>query len=745
MPAKTLIASALLAWVLLCVGAMALGAQPDDGQPHLEAELLRTQQAHPDTAVNHAAQQALRLIHSGTLPQLLQAELHLGELLYARNSYNLALTHLSTALHLAQQLGADEQEARCLARMGNVMQLKGQYARALEHYEQAAKLNRRLGNQQQLARVLVSQGTAFALTGSNMHGVELMLDALNLLEGMADTEGMAWTSLSISRLFNRIGLGDKAMQYAEQALNLYRSIQNSNGELLSLTEQANINFGERLYPEALRIARQVLEANTKGNNTHGMAGNHLLLGIIYYHTDSLQLALQHLNRAHKLKHSLNDSLNLSRLNVYLGKTHIAMGQQKIGLGHLRTALLLAQQQHLQADLGEAHLGLSELYDQQGMHQLALQHYRSYAAIHDSLNTTAIARLEMQYDFEKREQERELIARQRDEIQRVKLQRQRIISAFLVGALVLAIAFASVVFRFLHEKQRSNQMLTERNAEIEQQKHEIETQQQQITSSITYASRIQKAILPMQHTLDEHFAEHFVIYQPKNIVSGDFYWVGTLADGRLAVVVADCTGHGVPGAFMSILGVSLLKDLTASRNQDAGDILFHLRRMVIALLHQTGRPGESHDGIDMALALFDRDGLQLQFAGAYSSLLVARHDQQPPVPGATAKSLNGITLYELRGDKQPVGYHLTGERPFRTLRMGYHPSDTFYMASDGYPDQFGGQHNFKIMMSGFKELLLQAQPLPLAQQGDFLLQRYEQYKGAERQTDDVVVMGFRVRE
>lgn len=756
---RTIVAIVLAVWALLQTSAMALRAQPADSLARWIEMMQRTQQALPDTAVAHAAQRSLQLAHANQQPQLLQAELHLAELLYARNSYDLALLHLNAALRLAQQQRDEPTMARCLARMGNAMQLKGQYARALELYQQAANINRQQGNQQQLARVLVSQGSAIALTGSNMRGIELMLDAMSLFEAQNDTEGMAWTALSISRLFNRIGLGDKAIQYAELALNQYRSIHNPNGELLSLTEQANIYFGERLYPEALRIAQQVLTANTAAHNVHGMAANHLLMGIIYYYTDSLQLALQHLNRAHELKRSLNDSINISRLNLYMGKTHVAMGNQRTGLDHLRAALQLAQQQHLKADQGEAHLALSELYGLQQQHQLALQHYHSYSAIHDSLNTTAIARLEMQYDFEKREQERELLAKQRDEIQRGRLQRQRIISAFLVAALALAIAFAIVVFRFLHEKQRSNQMLTERNAEIEHQKLEIESQrdyanqqrdqiaaqQQQITSSITYASRIQKAILPRQQTLNEQFIEHFVIYRPKNIVSGDFYWVGSLADGRLAVVVADCTGHGVPGAFMSILGISLLKDLATSSGQEAGEILFNLRRTVIALLHQADRSGESqNDGIDMGLVLFDRQQLQLQFAGAYTPLLIVRPDHQPPVPGATAKSLNGSSLYELRGDKQPVGYHLTGEKPFRTHHLSYFATDTFYMASDGYSDQFGGEHNFKIMASGFKQLLLQAQAYPLHQQGSFLLERYEQHKGQERQTDDVVVMGFQVR-
>lgn len=712
----------------------------------------------PDSATSKAMREVETALAGGQSIVLLNAELHLGEALYANNRYEPALQHLGIALQIAQTEHLEPQAAQCLARMGNVLQLKGHYAQALDLYEQAAEINRRTNNQQQLGRVLVTQGSTLGLTGHNMQGIENMLDALSIFERLNDTEGMAWASLSISRLFNRIKLNDKAIQYAEQALNLYRSIGNANGELLTLTEQANIHFGNQHYADALSIAQQVLARNTATGNTHAMAANHLLIGIIHYHTDSLASALLNLNKSYQLKRSLNDSLNLARLNLYLGNVHLTMGNKQQGQQHLNTALQIAQQQHLRTDEGEAYHRLSQLLEQQGNAAIALQYYRRYTSIRDSLQTADIARLEMQYDFDKREQERELLAQQREEIQRITLQRQRTISAFLIGALVLAVAFALVVLHFLREKQRSNQMLTERNAEIEAQKHEIEaqrdyanqqrdqiaSQQQQITDSITYASRIQKAMLPRQQTLQDKFAEHFVIYLPKNIVSGDFYWTDTLADGRCALVVADCTGHGVPGAFMSILGISLLKDLTTSRNETAGEILSRLRQTVISLLHQTGQAGESQDGIDMGLVLIDRAQQQLQFAGAYSPLLIARPANQPPVANAHhTEQGNNVCLYELRGNKQPVGFHVTGQRPFDTHTVNYLPTDTFYMSSDGYPDQFGGKHNLKLKMSGFRATLLEAQSLPIGQQAELLTQRFAQFRGDNRQTDDVVVMGFRI--
>lgn len=738
-----------------------LGAQSQNQSHEFDwligrSEMLRMSNA--DSSIDYARRAVSMAQASGDAQQVVQSEFALGSAYYSRNDYELSLHHLNKSLLLARSSNDDKWTALNLGRIGNVYQLKSNYEMALSAYREAATINKRIDNKPQLARMLVNIGTVYSITGSSTKAIELMLEALGTFENIGDQEGQAWASLSISRLFNRIGNTDKAQHYAELALNKYKAINNQNGITLTLTELSNIYFRSQIYDKALSIAKQVLAINRESGNIHGQSVNHLLMGIIYYKMDSLALSLESLNKAKELKQMLNDSIDLARLNHYLGNVYIAKGRSAAGLESLNVALQIAQRQGQLGEESEIYHSLSVLHRQNGSYKLALENFQKYASLKDSLNANEIDRLEMQYDFDKREREQELITQQKEEIQRVNIRRQQTLIIFISVALLLALAFATVIFHFFKEKQRNNQILTERNAEIERQKLEIEaqrdlashqrdqiaTQQQQITDSITYAGRIQKAILPRPENLEQLLKNHFVFYLPKNIVSGDFYWVAPIADGRLAIVVADCTGHGVPGAFMSMLGITLLKELTTSVNETPGEILFRLRRLVISLLQQSGNLGDSQDGIDMALALVDREKSEIQFAGAYLPMLIVRQEKLQPISIANSvETKNGYSLFEIKGDKMPIGFHVVGEKPFTTKTIQYFSTDTFYLLSDGYTDQFGGAKNSKYMLISLKMLLLEIQHLPLNQQRERLIDNFTQYKGEQKQMDDVVLFGFKL--
>jgi len=723
----------------------------------LNAEKFRT--SNPDTAIV-LAQKALNIASDlSDKIYMLKAEHTLGYCYYSRNDFELALNHLQRSLSIAQELNQDSWIALNLNRIGNVYQLKIDYSQALSYYRGALEINEKLADKVQIARTQVNIGTVYSLTGAFSKAIEHMLQALETYEKEGDKEGMAWTSLSIARLFSRIEIYDKALQYNELSLNLYRSLNNQNGVILSLTELANINYHSGKNEKALEIAKEVLASNIQTQNIHGQAANYLLIGIIYYELNNLDKANENLLKALNLKQTINDSIDISKLNRYLGDVQVKAGNYHDGLKYLTSAMSIARKQKLMSDVRDAYISLSQAYRLKGDFQKALEHYEYHSAIKDSINAGEISRLEMQYDFDKREREQELITKQREAVQQAKLERQRLFTLSISIALLLTMALASVVFYFLREKQKINKLLVAQNQEIEDQKQEIERQrdlaerqrdqiadqQKQITDSIRYASRIQSAVLPRTQWLNEYLSEYFVFYQPKNIVSGDFYWVTPLYDGRIAVAVADCTGHGVPGAFMSMLGITLLKELTSlHKKENAGDILFKLRQLVIASLNQTGKEGDSHDGMDMSLTIIEKDTNEIEYAGAYLPMLVVRKTEiggfNDDVP---VENQAGYSLYEFKGNKMPIGFHVIGEKPFTTHRIKYHPNDVFYMFSDGYTDQFGGPSNQKYMLINFKKLLLDIQTKPLREQQRIIEQNFEDFKGNQKQVDDILVMGFRV--
>lgn len=725
------------------------------------AEFLRS--AQPDSALR-VVHYAMHFVLGKTDSLEVKAFHTAGNCYYSLNRYDSALVCYRQSLRLARDNKLPYWVARNLNRMGNVYQLKSRSSRALSYYKSALKLNETLNDREEVARTLVNIGTVYSLVGSYPEAVRYMLSALETYSALSSSEGVAWTSLSLARLFSRIEMLQKALQYGEQALRFYRRIDNRTGIILAQTNLANIYFRLGHYTLAREMAVKVLKANKVSGNMHAQAANYLLLGIIYFETGRYDSAAVSFSRSLKLKTMLNDSLDLAKLYCYIGKLQVKTGNPSKGLVYLVQALQIAQSNHLLSDLMEIYGSLSDAYQITGRYRKALSYNQLYARIKDSINSGNIARLAMKYEFEKREREQELLVQQREAIQQEKLDRQRAVTLLISVALFLAVVLALVVLHLYSVKKRSNRELLKRNAEIIsqkneiiEQKHEIEAQrdlaekqrdriaeqQKQITDSITYAGRIQTAVLPRPESLGRFFDDYFVLYLPKNIVSGDFYWVTNLPDGRLAVAVADCTGHGVPGAFMSMLGITLLKELTALRFVSSGELLDKLRSLVITSLNQRPDRPDSHDGMDLGLLILDFDNASAQFSGAYMPLLLVRKSDKPePLKQVKAVSDSGFTLYEIKGDKMPVGCHVAGQKPFSTHTFTIEPDDRFYLLSDGYTDQFGGPKNQKLMMVNFKKIILAMQQQSMTEQRQLLLETFTRYRGARKQVDDIIVMGFK---
>jgi len=261
-----------------------------------------------------------------------------------------------------------------------------------------------------------------------------------------------------------------------------------------------------------------------------------------------------------------------------------------------------------------------------------------------------------------------------------------------------------------------------------QRDQIAEQRREIMDSIYYAEKIQKAILPDHTQMDEIFDDHFVFFRPLNVVSGDYYWA-TRKGNKTVVVAADCTGHGVPGAFLSILGITLLNEIVLKREIDkASDILDELRENIKFTLSQTGIVGEHRDGMDMALCIIDYETMELQYVGAHNPLYLVRHEE----------------LIVFKADKMPVGIFIDDrEKNFTNHRIPLQHNDTLYIFSDGYIDQFGGEKNTKFKSKSFKQLLMKLSKLPMKRQKELLIETHDQWKGERLQIDDILVIGIQI--
>jgi serine phosphatase RsbU (regulator of sigma subunit) len=270
-----------------------------------------------------------------------------------------------------------------------------------------------------------------------------------------------------------------------------------------------------------------------------------------------------------------------------------------------------------------------------------------------------------------------------------------------------------------------QKVKERTTEIQDKNEELSQQKIEITDSIHYASRIQSALLPPVEDMDRLLPSYFILNKPRDIVSGDYYWVSH-KDNKVVVAVADCTGHGVPGAFMSILGIAFLNEIISKTEVISADkILNELREHLIKSLHQTGRKDETRDGMEMALCVVDFGTKKLQYSGAFRPLYFIRNQE----------------LKEFKGDNMPIGVY-DDENPFSNKELHFKEDDIIYMFSDGYVDQIGGPDRKTFRSRKFKQLLINIHHKPLLEQKEILDKEYEEWRHDIEQIDDIMVMGIR---
>lgn len=318
-------------------------------------------------------------------------------------------------------------------------------------------------------------------------------------------------------------------------------------------------------------------------------------------------------------------------------------------------------------------------------------------------------------------------------------------------LILSLILWNQMFETLFGLQLKTQDKLENAYEALQENHEqLEEKSQEITDSIQYAKRIQTAILPPDRIVKEYLKDSFILYKPKDIVAGDFYWMETVED-TVYFAAADCTGHGVPGAMVSVIcNTGLNRSVREFELRDPAKILGKCRELVIKEFEKSDE--EVKDGMDISLCALNLQTLELQWAGANNPLWIATSRQlstsseapesRKPVRSANGLTADGLSLYEVKADKQPIGKYDI-EKPFTSHSIQLAEGDTLYIFSDGFPDQFGGEHGKKYKSGKFKRTLIELAQKPIDQQRDLLDQEFETWKGPIEQIDDVCVIGVKV--
>jgi len=638
--------------------------------------------------------------------------LALGEQ-YKYNLPDSAMIYFQEALQVSEQLGSLSLQANSKRSIGVVIENQGMYDQALEEYFAALAFFEEDENKPGMASCYNDIAIIHYFQGSSELCMEYLTLSFEIKKDLGDTEGMANYYINMSALNNSLGRYEEALEFIDQSIDLYKELDDKNGIATGYGNIGTINYELGNFQLAVENHMKSLEMHEEINNKDGMA--HSMSNIAgAYRQMADSVARTETQRLEYLNQAVSYGLRCYALTEELDAVYV--------------------QNYVANTLHGAYRALGDPWK-------ALEYAQIFINTSDSLfneeKTRAIEEMDTKYETEKKQQQIELQESQiiaRDATIKQQKTFRNALAAGLLGVvlIIIVVIYANV------QKRKDNRKIKEQNAQILEANEElivlneaISKQNSEIVDSISYAQRIQSAMMPPEGYFNELLDESFILYKPKDIVSGDFFWIKQV-NQYIVVAAADCTGHGVPGAFMSLLGISYLNEIVQRREiTQANQVLDELRRQIKHSLRQHGQPDESKDGIDMAICAIDLKTRTMLYAGAFNPVYLIREEKGKPV------------LIEYKADRMPLGYHQGKDRAFTNNEIKLEIGDTFYIFSDGYVDQKGGPDLKKFMSKRFKNLLLDIHEEPMFDQKTKLEKTLTDWMGNQMQIDDILVVGVRV--
>lgn len=422
--------------------------------------------------------------------------------------------------------------------------------------------------------------------------------------------------------------------------------------------------------------------------------------------------------------------------------------------NFKKATYISKKLDAKAEAMDAFIGLSSCEEKLNMPDSALEHYKLYVAMKDSIfskdKSMEIGKMEAGFNYQKRMLEQKRKEEKKDIINKEEHARQNTIIYSTSFVLLLLAMFVFLLYNRFKITKKQKDVIEEQKQEVDNAYMALNTKNKEITDSIHYAQRIQTALLKPEESVSSHFPEHFILYMPKDIVAGDFYWgfektFSDTDDSLLYIAVGDCTGHGVPGGFLSMLGIAFLNEIVSVEEiLTPAEILNRLNKKFIKELNQENNEDFIRDGMDISLIsvrLGDKktDKRVIQYAGANNPLWRIK-----PVDVNTSDATSAFEIIETKADKQPIGMYIKElMHPFTNHIMEVEAGTSIYIFSDGYADQFGGVKGKKFKYKRLKDLLLSNQDIEMPEQKNLLIETFNNWKGDNEQVDDVCMIGIKI--
>jgi len=670
-------------------------------------------------------------------------------LLVACFSFQSKASNLDSLSKYISSASEDTTKIEALIKLGKKLR-NGQVDSATTIFQQALQLSKKIKWRKGEALAYGTLATCKSIQSDYPGAIEYYYNALAIHEELNNLDGVAVMYAGLGVLYKNTNDLEKALELHNKAL----EIDLKRGD----TARTSLHYGNigvvykhlQDFDKALEYYGKALEIDTKNNNIDGQSRHLGNIGVIHKNLENYEEAITYYFKALEISEQQNDLEGILIKSQNLGNLYILLGKYAEAEKYIQRALDLSNQLGSLNGLYSGYSKQTTLYEHMGRDKEALKSLRLAMAYKDSIfneeNKKEILRQEVNFEFEKKqaieqaEHEKELAVAASEQ------KRQQLFLVFLAVILLAVIIISFIIYKSLKNSNKQKQLIEQQKFEVEQQKIIVDNKNKEITDSIIYARRIQQAILPPKEVLSKNLENGFILYKPKDVVSGDFYWMessdintnGAL-EKAIFLAAADCTGHGVPGAMVSVVcNNALNRAVREFKLTNPAEILDKVRLLVIETFEKSEE--EVNDGMDIALCSLtfqipsaelneSETVATLQYAGANNALYMVKTNDKEK-------------LIEIKPNKQPIG-KVDNPEPFTQHTIKLQKGDTIYMFTDGFADQFGGKKGKKLMYKPFKNLLLSIQDKTMNEQKAMLGQYFEDWKGNLEQVDDVCVIGVRI--
>jgi len=667
-----------------------------------------------------------------------------------------------------QQLKIKFQKSRAFAlnNIGINYQNQGDYIKAIDYYIQAQEIYREIDDKKGTAKCFNNIGLIYKSQGDYAKAVDFFTQSLKMHEEIGAKQGMGVALNNIGTIYKAQEDYTKAIDFFTQSRKIYEEINDQRRVATSLNNIGTIYLNQGDYTKAIDHFTQSLKTYKAFEDKKGIALALNNIGVIYNKQKDYTKAIDYYTQCLEIYKALGDKSGIANTLNNIGTIYQDQGNPLKALEYYKNALNIAQKIGDTHKIAVATQSLWVVNKSLGYFKEGLKMYELYIKTRDSIrskkNQKEIIRQEYKYKYEKQAAadsikaveaakviDAQLLAEQ---AQNKQSQQQKY---FLFAGLLLALLFGGFIFNRFRLTDKQKKIIEQQKSEVEQQKATVEaahkkTERQkylieqahtQITDSINYAKRLQNAILPSLDEVNTHLPNNFILFKPKDVVSGDFYWFEHL-DGTSYLAAADCTGHGVPGAMISVVCSNALnRSVNEFGILSPAKILNKTRELVIETFAKSGE--RVQDGMDIVLCAFKDN--KVIYSGANNPLWIVRKTElltQAQKENPNTITEHDLSIIEYKANRQPVGLYPV-MKDFTQEEIALYPGDSLYFSTDGFADQFGGEKGKKFKRKPFKQSLLALNELPMAEQTQRVSNTFENWKGPLEQIDDVCVIGVKI--